>query len=77
LGRIRGAKTRDKKNLRWPVTKLRVWGPSDARRALEAVLPDVLRAGAVEEGALETSDGAVVEGELLGVEVVLANEAPR
>jgi valyl-tRNA synthetase len=78
LGRIRGAKTREKKNLRWPVAKLRVWGPGDARRALEAVLPDVLRAGAVAEGALEMSDGEVAEeGELLGVEVALADEAPR
>jgi valyl-tRNA synthetase len=77
LGRIRGAKTRERKNLRWPVAKLRVWGPSEARRALEAVLPDVLRAGAVADGALEMSDGAPPEGELLGVEVVLADEAPR
>jgi hypothetical protein len=76
LGRIRGAKTRDKKNLRWPVTRLRVWGPSAALRALEGVLPDVLRAGAVESGALEMSEGAVAEGELLGVEIVLADEAP-
>ena len=75
LGKIRGAKTREKKNLRWPVTRLRVWGPSEARRALEAVLPDVLRAGAVEEGALELVDGAVAEGERLGVEVALAQEA--
>ena len=28
LGRIRGAKTREKRNLRWPVTRLRVSGPS-------------------------------------------------
>ena len=72
---IRGAKTREKKNLRWPVARLRVWGPSEARRALEAVLPDVLRAGAVEQGALELVDGAVAEGERLGVEVGLAEEA--
>ena len=75
LGRIRGTKTREKKNLRWPVTTLRVWGPNEARRALEAVLADVLRAGAVEEGALELADGTVAEGERLGVEVVLAQEA--
>jgi hypothetical protein len=74
LGRIRGTKTREKKNLRWPVTTLRVWGPSEAKRALEAVLADVLRAGAVEEGALELADGSVAEGERLGVEVVLAQE---
>jgi valyl-tRNA synthetase len=75
LGKIRGAKTRDKKSLRWPVTALRVWGPSEAQRALQAVLPDVLRAGAVEEGALELGTGPVVEGERLGVEVALAQEA--
>jgi valyl-tRNA synthetase len=75
LGRIRGAKTREKKNLRWPVTVLKVWGGSESRRALEAVLPDVLRAGAVAEGALELAEGAVADGERLGVEVVLAEEA--
>jgi hypothetical protein len=75
LGRIRGAKTRQKRNLRWPVTGLRVWGPSEARRALQAVLPDVLRAGAVADGALVFTEGAVEEGQRLGVEVALAQEA--
>ena len=75
LGRIRGAKTREKKNLRWPVAKLEVWGPSEALRALESVLPDVLRAGAVAPDALALREGAVAEGERLGVEVVLAQEA--
>ena len=77
LGRIRGAKTRDKKNLRWPVTMVKVWGPEDAVNAFLAVKRDVLRAGAVLEGALftEVSIGPVAEGERLGVEVTLAQEA--
>ncbi|HUP25004.1 MAG TPA: class I tRNA ligase family protein, partial [Thermoanaerobaculia bacterium] len=75
LGRIRGAKTREKRNLRWPVTGLRVWGSAEALRALEPVLPDVLRAGAVADSALVLAEGAVGEGERLGVEVVLAKEA--
>jgi valyl-tRNA synthetase len=75
LGRIRGAKTREKKNLRWPVSGLRVWGSNDARRALVAVLPDVLRAGVVADAALELGEGAVEEGQRLGVEVMLAKEA--
>ena len=70
-----GAKTREKRNLRWPVAGIKVWGASDALRALEAVLPDVLRAGAVAEGALELAEGEVEEGQRLGVEVVLAKEA--
>jgi valyl-tRNA synthetase len=76
LTQIRGAKTREKRNLRWPVTRLVVRGPSDARRALEAVLPDVLRAGAVEEGALQLVDGQAPEGQRLGVEIALAEAAP-
>ena len=75
LGKIRGAKTREKRNLRWPVAKLQVGGPSDALRALEAVLPDVLRAGAVAPDALELTEGPVAEGERVGVEVTLAQEA--
>jgi valyl-tRNA synthetase len=75
LAQIRGAKTREKRNLRWPVTRLEVRGPSEARRALEAVLPDVLRAGAVEEGALRLEEGAAPEGQRLGVEVALGDEA--
>jgi hypothetical protein len=57
------------------VTRLEVRGPSEARRALEAVLPDVLRAGAVEEGALRLEEGAAPEGQRLGVEVALGDEA--
>jgi valyl-tRNA synthetase len=75
LGKIRGAKTREKRNLRWPVAKLKIAGPSETRHALEAVLPDVLRAGAVTSAALELADGALAEGERVGVEVTLAQEA--
>jgi valyl-tRNA synthetase len=75
VGRIRGAKTREKRNLRWPVAKLEIWGPSEALQALEAVLPDVLRAGAVAPEALEVRKGPVGDGERLGVEVTLAQEA--
>jgi valyl-tRNA synthetase len=75
LARIRGAKTREKRNLRWPVTGLEVRGSSEALRALEAVLPDVLRAGVVADGALELREGTTPEGQRLGVEVALAEEA--
>jgi valyl-tRNA synthetase len=77
LGRIRGAKTRDKRNLRWPVARLEVTGPAEALRALEPVLPDVLRAGAVAEGALTLREGAVAAGERLGIEVTLAPQAEQ
>jgi valyl-tRNA synthetase len=77
LGRIRGAKTREKRNLRWPVAKLVVSGPSEALRALEAVAPDVLRAGAVAPGGLELVEGVVTEGDRVGVEVTLAQEASK
>jgi hypothetical protein len=77
LGRIRGAKTRDKRNLRWPVTKVSVQGPEEAVNAFLAVSLDVRRAGVVSEGALftEVSVGAVEDGERLRVEVELAEEA--
>jgi valyl-tRNA synthetase len=75
LGRIRGAKTRDKKNLRWPVTKVKVWGAVEAVNALGAVFEDVKRAGG--GGALVSEIGSdpVADGERLGVEVELAEEA--
>ncbi|HVR30881.1 MAG TPA: valine--tRNA ligase [Thermoanaerobaculia bacterium] len=76
LGHIRGAKTRAKRNLRWPVVRLEVRGPTGGLRALEAVLPDILRAGAVEDGALRLEEGPAPEGQRLGVAVALGEE-PR
>lgn len=74
LRQIRGAKTREKRSLRWPVSALQVSGPEEARAALDPVLDDVLRAGVAEEATIEIVDGpAPVEGRF-AVEVSLAEE---
>ena len=61
LHTIRGHKTREKRNLRWPVISLTVRGSARDRQALRPVIDDVLRAGAVEESGF-VLEGPVLEG---------------
>jgi valyl-tRNA synthetase len=75
LRKIRAAKTQSKRSLRWPVDEIAVRGPQSELAALRAVLPDVLRAGAVRERGARLEPGAPPEGEALGVVVRLAETA--
>ncbi|HXE71255.1 MAG TPA: class I tRNA ligase family protein, partial [Candidatus Nitrosotenuis sp.] len=75
LTKVRGAKTEAKKNLRWPVVALEVTGSAPNLRLLEAVLPDLCRAGAVAEGAVRLAEGPPPEGERFSVQVTLGSEA--
>jgi valyl-tRNA synthetase len=72
LRKIRAAKTTAKKSLRWPVARLEIRGSESARAALARALPDVLRAGAVLEGADRLGEGPGPEGERFDVTVELA-----
>jgi valyl-tRNA synthetase len=72
LRKIRTAKTRARRNLRWPVESVVVRGPRTDLDALESALPDVLRAGGVEEGAVRIEEGPAPEGERFDVRVRLA-----
>ena len=70
--KIRGAKTRAKKSLRWPVAKLRVTGSEADLQALRGVLDDVLASGSVADGACELTPGAAPEAERFSAEIELA-----
>jgi valyl-tRNA synthetase len=74
LRKIRGAKTEARRSLRWPVASLAVQGPEDHLEALEAVLADVVHAGAVEVDGCRLSTGDAPEGELFSVVAGLAEE---
>ena len=71
LRKIRQAKTRARKSLRTPVTRLEIAGPDECRQALEPVLPDVLMAGAVVDGACTSLAGDAPEGERFEVRAEL------
>ena len=75
LRAIRGCKTKEKRNLRWPVESVVIGSSEDARAALASVLDDVMHAGAVEEGGWHLVDGVPEDGAHLRVEVALAAEA--
>ena len=74
LIKMRSAKTEGKRNLRWPIKELTVTGSTEHIRALEAALDDVLEAGTVDRKGFKTVVGTPPEGELFGVEAVLAPE---
>ncbi|MEE2778210.1 MAG: valine--tRNA ligase [Acidobacteriota bacterium] len=76
LRQIRGAKTQAKRSLRWPVAELSIGGDEEAVTALRTVLDDVLRAGAVAEGAAKVVVGENPGEGLFIVEVTLAEEEP-
>jgi valyl-tRNA synthetase len=75
LAAVRGAKTKAQKSLRWPVAKLEIAGPESSRKALEAVLPDVLAAGNVDPAVVQVVDGPEPEGTRFVVTVELAESA--
>ncbi|MFQ5515601.1 MAG: valine--tRNA ligase, partial [Myxococcota bacterium] len=72
LRKIRAAKTRARKSLRWPVARLEIRGPGEHRAALLPVLDDVLRAGHVSRNGHRLDDGAAPEGERFDVDIELA-----
>ena len=57
LGKIRRTKTDAQKPLRWPIGRLDIRGSQSDRRALEAVLVDVLAAGAVDASVCTIEPG--------------------
>jgi valyl-tRNA synthetase len=75
LRKIRAAKTRARKSLRWPVSRLEIVGHQNDQSALRPVLMDVLRAGNVAEGAHHLEDGESPEGERFLVTVELAESS--
>jgi valyl-tRNA synthetase len=72
LRKIRAAKTRAKRGLRWPVESVVIRGSQASREALASVLPDVVRAGVVAQGAARLEEGPPAEGERFAVAVQLA-----
>ncbi len=70
---IRGAKSRARKTLKWPVAKLEVMGSAEKIEALRRVLDDVGRAGWVEAGGMDLMEGAPPEGQDFAVTVTLAD----
>jgi len=71
LRKIRASKTRAKKSLRWPVTRLEIIGAEAERAALLPVLADVLHAGNVNQGAHHLTEGSSPDGERFSVQVEL------
>ena len=63
--KIRAAKTRARRSLRWPVESLDVSGQGDDVAALRTVLDDVLAAGNDRRGALQNPDGPGSRGRAL------------
>ena len=76
LRKIRTAKTQAHKSLRWEVERLEIRGPEIQRRALEPVLPDVLRAGSVRDGAEQILEGSAPETDRFSVGVTLLADEP-
>ncbi len=74
LRKIRATKTQAKKSLRWPVTRLEIVGPEAEQAALLPVLPDVLHAGNVNEGAHRLAEGPSPDGERFRVQVELQQD---
>jgi valyl-tRNA synthetase len=71
LGKIRRTKTDARKPLRWPIDRLAIRGSQADCRALEAVLADVLAAGAVGTGDCTIEPGEAPEEERFSVEAEL------
>ncbi len=74
--KIRAAKTRERRSLRWPVERLEVAGSTADIASLSSVLEDVLAAGTIAEDHCHIQPGAAPEGERFSVQVVLAEEQP-
>ena len=72
--KIRAAKTRERRSLRWPVESLVVSGQADDVAALRTVLDDVLAAGTIDAERCQIRAGSAPEGERFSVELVLAQE---
>ncbi|MEE9278802.1 MAG: valine--tRNA ligase [Myxococcota bacterium] len=72
--KIRAAKTRARRSLRWPVEQLDVAGETENISALRAVLDDVLAAGTIERDRCRLEPGHAPEGERFTVHVTLADE---
>jgi valyl-tRNA synthetase len=74
MTKVRGAKTTAQKSLRWPVASLEIAGPEAARKSLDPVMDDILRAGNIVDGGLALSDGEAPEGERFAITVTLGEE---
>jgi valyl-tRNA synthetase len=77
LRKIRTAKTRARRNLRWPVESVLIRGSGERLDALASVLPDVLRAGGAADHAVRVETGPAPEGERFEVQVQLAAAEER
>jgi valyl-tRNA synthetase len=73
--KIRAAKTRARRSLRWPVTRLAIAGAPADLELLRAVLDDVLASGAVEAGACALSPGATPAEGRFSADVELAAQS--
>ena len=74
LSKIRGAKSSNKRSLKWPVERLTITGSGANLAAFEPVRGDVLLAGKVLPDGLFTAQGDAAERERFTVDVVLAPE---
>lgn len=74
IGKIRGAKTEARKNLRWKVAALEIKGSAQNHRALEPVLKDVLLGGNVAREDVQLVEAAKAENGMFDVKLTLAEE---
>ena len=72
--KIRAAKTRARRSLRWPVEQLEVAGSEENIAALREVLADVLAAGTIAADRCHIQPGPPPETERFAVTVALADE---
>ena len=74
IGKIRGAKTEARRNLRWKVKALEISGPPSNHQALQPVLDDVIAGGNVERRAVKLIEVPNCSSGMFDVKVVLAAE---
>ncbi|MBF0441162.1 MAG: valine--tRNA ligase, partial [Oligoflexales bacterium] len=72
VARIRAEKTKNQKNLRWPVASLKIKVSEGDQDILKGVLPDILRAGNVSPSGVTIESGEILEGILFELKVVLS-----
>lgn len=77
LSKIRQAKTKAQKKLRWPVKTLTIKGSAASLAALDQALSDVLLAGSAEDAEVVKVEAAIENGEHFEVEVELAETLPE
>ena len=73
LGKIRQAKTKAQKKLRWPVKSIVIKGSAESLEALEDALQDVLLAGSAEDAQVIKEVAQIEGSEHFEVEIELAD----